>query len=62
MGASSSSGDKEEDPDLSWSPGELKYYGRAELKTSDHRYRPCNKRILGIPAGLKVTGGAVLFS
>lgn len=27
----------EEDQYL-WSPGELKYYGRAELKTSDHRY------------------------
>uniref|UniRef100_A0A8C6P2B5 phosphoinositide 5-phosphatase n=1 Tax=Nothobranchius furzeri TaxID=105023 RepID=A0A8C6P2B5_NOTFU len=26
-----------EDPDYSWSPGSLKYYGRAELKTSDHR-------------------------
>lgn len=38
VGAASSSGDKEEDPDLSWSPGQLKYYGRAELKTSDHRY------------------------
>lgn len=38
VGASSSSGDKEEDPDLSWSPGQLKYYGRAELKTSDHRW------------------------
>lgn len=38
VGASSSSGDKEEDSDLSWSPGQLKYYGRAELKTSDHRY------------------------
>lgn len=47
MGATSSSADKEEDPDLSWSPGMLKYYGRAELKTSDHRYqRWGEKRIL----------------
>lgn len=46
VGASSSSGDKEEDGDLSWSPGKLKYYGRAELKTSDHRYRRWNQRIL----------------
>lgn len=30
---------KEEDPDHPWSPGTLQYYGRAELKTSDHRYR-----------------------
>lgn len=27
----------EEDQHL-WSPGELKYYSRTELKTSDHRY------------------------
>uniref|UniRef100_A0A8C6P170 phosphoinositide 5-phosphatase n=1 Tax=Nothobranchius furzeri TaxID=105023 RepID=A0A8C6P170_NOTFU len=33
----STSGEAEEDPDYSWSPGSLKYYGRAELKTSDHR-------------------------
>jgi len=26
-----------EDADRGWNPGELKYYGRAELKTSDHR-------------------------
>uniref|UniRef100_A0A8D3CWP7 phosphoinositide 5-phosphatase n=1 Tax=Scophthalmus maximus TaxID=52904 RepID=A0A8D3CWP7_SCOMX len=26
-----------DDPDNPWSPGALKYYGRAELKTSDHR-------------------------
>lgn len=39
VGATSSSADKEEDLDLSWSPGILKYYGRAELKTSDHRYQ-----------------------
>uniref|UniRef100_A0A665UZF4 phosphoinositide 5-phosphatase n=1 Tax=Echeneis naucrates TaxID=173247 RepID=A0A665UZF4_ECHNA len=26
-----------DDPDYPWSPGTLKYYGRAELKTSDHR-------------------------
>uniref|UniRef100_A0A8D0A6L3 Synaptojanin-1 n=1 Tax=Sander lucioperca TaxID=283035 RepID=A0A8D0A6L3_SANLU len=29
--------DNEDDPDNPWSPGTLKYYGRAELKTSDHR-------------------------
>lgn len=23
-----------------WSPGSLKYYGRAELQASDHRYGP----------------------
>ncbi|XP_056911468.1 synaptojanin-1 isoform X9 [Takifugu flavidus] len=28
---------QEEDPDNPWSPGTLQYYGRAELKTSDHR-------------------------
>uniref|UniRef100_A0A667YUT7 Synaptojanin-1 n=1 Tax=Myripristis murdjan TaxID=586833 RepID=A0A667YUT7_9TELE len=27
----------EDDPEHAWSPGTLKYYGRAELKTSDHR-------------------------
>ncbi|XP_063059389.1 synaptojanin-1 isoform X2 [Engraulis encrasicolus] len=27
----------EEEEDFNWSPGILKYYGRAELKTSDHR-------------------------
>uniref|UniRef100_A0A665V0N5 phosphoinositide 5-phosphatase n=1 Tax=Echeneis naucrates TaxID=173247 RepID=A0A665V0N5_ECHNA len=27
----------QDDPDYPWSPGTLKYYGRAELKTSDHR-------------------------
>ncbi|XP_041807630.1 synaptojanin-1 isoform X2 [Chelmon rostratus] len=37
VGASSTSGENEEDPDHPWSPGTLKYYGRAELKTSDHR-------------------------
>lgn len=26
-----------EEDQYPWSPGELKYYGRAELKTSDHR-------------------------
>uniref|UniRef100_A0A7N6F713 phosphoinositide 5-phosphatase n=1 Tax=Anabas testudineus TaxID=64144 RepID=A0A7N6F713_ANATE len=29
--------ENEDDPDQYWSPGTLKYYGRAELKTSDHR-------------------------
>ncbi|XP_071362361.1 synaptojanin-1 isoform X3 [Trachinotus anak] len=37
VGAASTSADYEDDPDLAWSPGTLKYYGRAELKTSDHR-------------------------
>ncbi|XP_070411994.1 synaptojanin-1 isoform X9 [Nothobranchius furzeri] len=37
VGVASTSGEAEEDPDYSWSPGSLKYYGRAELKTSDHR-------------------------
>ncbi|XP_074527766.1 synaptojanin-1 isoform X3 [Halichoeres trimaculatus] len=37
VGAASTSGEKEDDPDYPWSPGTLKYYGRAELKTSDHR-------------------------
>uniref|UniRef100_A0A8C4HLF6 phosphoinositide 5-phosphatase n=1 Tax=Dicentrarchus labrax TaxID=13489 RepID=A0A8C4HLF6_DICLA len=36
-GATSTSGENEEDPENPWSPGILKYYGRAELKTSDHR-------------------------
>lgn len=39
-----SSGEREEDPDHSWSPGTLKYYGRAELKTSDHRYQHSKQR------------------
>ncbi|XP_058483061.1 synaptojanin-1 isoform X3 [Solea solea] len=34
VGAASTSEDDAEHP---WSPGTLKYYGRAELKTSDHR-------------------------
>ncbi|XP_070773429.1 synaptojanin-1 [Enoplosus armatus] len=37
VGAASASGENEDDPDNPWSPGSLKYYGRAELKTSDHR-------------------------
>ncbi|XP_034405259.1 synaptojanin-1 isoform X2 [Cyclopterus lumpus] len=37
VGAASTSGDNDDDPDNPWSPGTLKYYGRAELKTSDHR-------------------------
>lgn len=37
VGAASSSRDSDDDPECSWSPGTLKYYGRAELKTSDHR-------------------------
>ncbi|XP_068600224.1 synaptojanin-1 [Brachionichthys hirsutus] len=37
VGAASTSGETEDDPESSWSPGNLKYYGRAELKTSDHR-------------------------
>uniref|UniRef100_A0A3P8U2N2 Synaptojanin-1 n=1 Tax=Amphiprion percula TaxID=161767 RepID=A0A3P8U2N2_AMPPE len=37
VGAASTSGENEEDPDHPWSPGTLMYYGRAELKTSDHR-------------------------
>ena len=36
----------EEDPDVSWNPGELKYYGRAELKTSDHRYQPAGPGLM----------------
>ncbi|XP_038563933.1 synaptojanin-1 isoform X4 [Micropterus salmoides] len=36
VGASTFGGN-EDDPDNPWSPGILKYYGRAELKTSDHR-------------------------
>ncbi|KAM6910890.1 LOW QUALITY PROTEIN: synaptojanin-1 [Lycodopsis pacificus] len=37
VGAASTSGDNDDDPDNPWSAGTLKYYGRAELKTSDHR-------------------------
>lgn len=37
VGAAATSAQKEEDPDHPWSPGALQYYGRAELKTSDHR-------------------------
>ncbi|XP_041863662.1 synaptojanin-1 isoform X3 [Melanotaenia boesemani] len=37
VGAASTSTENEDDPELVWSPGTLKYYGRAELKTSDHR-------------------------
>ncbi|XP_008276113.1 synaptojanin-1 isoform X1 [Stegastes partitus] len=37
VGAASTSVENEDDPDNPWSPGTLKYYGRAELKTSDHR-------------------------
>ncbi|XP_059207535.1 synaptojanin-1 isoform X2 [Centropristis striata] len=37
VGAASTSGESEDDPDSPWNPGTLKYYGRAELKTSDHR-------------------------
>ncbi|XP_041656447.1 synaptojanin-1 isoform X4 [Cheilinus undulatus] len=37
VGAASTSGEKEDNPEHPWSPGTLKYYGRAELKTSDHR-------------------------
>ncbi|KAM9348450.1 synaptojanin-1 [Symphorus nematophorus] len=37
VGAAATSGENEDDPDHPWSPGTLKYYGRAELKTSDHR-------------------------
>ncbi|MEQ2294074.1 Synaptojanin-1 [Ameca splendens] len=33
----STSGEAEDNPEQAWSPGTLKYYGRAELKTSDHR-------------------------
>uniref|UniRef100_A0A668S9B4 Synaptojanin-1 n=1 Tax=Oreochromis aureus TaxID=47969 RepID=A0A668S9B4_OREAU len=33
----SSSRDSDDDVEQTWSPGTLKYYGRAELKTSDHR-------------------------
>uniref|UniRef100_A0AAX7VJD6 phosphoinositide 5-phosphatase n=1 Tax=Astatotilapia calliptera TaxID=8154 RepID=A0AAX7VJD6_ASTCA len=35
--AASSSRDSDDDVEQTWSPGTLKYYGRAELKTSDHR-------------------------
>ncbi|XP_042355678.1 synaptojanin-1 isoform X3 [Plectropomus leopardus] len=37
VGAASTSGENEGDPNSLWNPGTLKYYGRAELKTSDHR-------------------------
>ncbi|KAM8897995.1 synaptojanin-1 isoform 9-T11 [Spinachia spinachia] len=37
VGAASASGETDDDPDNPWSAGTLKYYGRAELKTSDHR-------------------------
>ncbi|XP_070700363.1 synaptojanin-1 isoform X2 [Pempheris klunzingeri] len=37
VGAASTSAEGENDPQYPWSPGTLKYYGRAELKTSDHR-------------------------
>ncbi|XP_077596962.1 synaptojanin-1 [Stigmatopora nigra] len=37
VGAVSTSAENEDDPDYPWSSGSLKYYGRAELKTSDHR-------------------------
>ena len=34
VGATSAASD---DLEVNWNPGELKFYGRAELKTSDHR-------------------------
>ncbi|XP_063751116.1 LOW QUALITY PROTEIN: synaptojanin-1 [Eleginops maclovinus] len=37
VGASATSGENEDDPDNPWSQGILKFYNRAELKTSDHR-------------------------
>nr|XP_046265976.1 synaptojanin-1 isoform X2 [Scatophagus argus] len=37
VGAASTSGESEDNLDHPWSPGTLQYYGRAELKTSDHR-------------------------
>lgn len=37
VGAASRSGESKDDPEYPWSPGTLMYYGRAELKTSDHR-------------------------
>ncbi|XP_020495487.2 synaptojanin-1 isoform X4 [Labrus bergylta] len=37
VGAASTSAENEDDPENPWHPGTLKYYGRAELKTSDHR-------------------------
>ncbi|MED6266740.1 Synaptojanin-1 [Characodon lateralis] len=37
VGVPSTSGEAEDNPEQAWSPGTLKYYGRAELKTSDHR-------------------------
>uniref|UniRef100_A0A3B4HAL4 Synaptojanin-1 n=1 Tax=Pundamilia nyererei TaxID=303518 RepID=A0A3B4HAL4_9CICH len=36
VAAASSSRDSDDDVEQTWSPGTLKYYGRAELKTSDH--------------------------
>uniref|UniRef100_A0A3Q3WVC7 Synaptojanin-1 n=1 Tax=Mola mola TaxID=94237 RepID=A0A3Q3WVC7_MOLML len=37
VGATSTSVENEDEPDNPWSSGTLKYYSRAELKTSDHR-------------------------
>ncbi|KAK5611653.1 Synaptojanin-1 [Crenichthys baileyi] len=37
VGVPSTSGEAEDNLEQAWSPGTLKYYGRAELKTSDHR-------------------------
>ncbi|CAN9501865.1 unnamed protein product [Ophioblennius macclurei] len=37
VGAAATPADCEDDPENPWSAGTLKYYGRAELKTSDHR-------------------------
>jgi len=37
VGVASTSEEIEDDPEHLWSSGMLKYYGRAELKTSDHR-------------------------
>ncbi|CAL8266372.1 unnamed protein product [Merluccius merluccius] len=37
VGAASASAGSEGDQERDWNPGDLKYYGRAELKTSDHR-------------------------
>ncbi|XP_047236078.1 synaptojanin-1 isoform X2 [Girardinichthys multiradiatus] len=37
VGVPSTSGEAEDNPEQAWSPGTLKYYDRAELKTSDHR-------------------------
>ncbi|XP_061595279.1 LOW QUALITY PROTEIN: synaptojanin-1-like [Cololabis saira] len=36
VGGASTAADAQDDPET-WSPGSLKFYGRAELKTSDHR-------------------------